>query len=45
MRKRMSRMNGFIKQEVETMLYATVRNRKVHVKKPDTVIQNGVKVD
>lgn len=27
------------------MLYATVRNRKVHVKKPDTVIQNGVKVD
>lgn len=27
------------------MLYATVRNRKIHVKKPDTVVQNGVKVD
>lgn len=27
------------------MLYATVRNRKIHVKKPDTVVQNGVNVD
>lgn len=27
------------------MLYATVRNRKIHVKRPDTVVQNGVKVD
>lgn len=27
------------------MLYATVRNRKIHVKRPDTVIQNGVQVD
>lgn len=27
------------------MLYATVRNRKIHVKKPATVVQNGVKVD
>lgn len=27
------------------MLYATVRNRKIHVKKPDTVVQKGVKVD
>lgn len=27
------------------MLYATVRNRKIHVKRPDTVVQNGVNVD
>ena len=27
------------------MLYATVRQRKIHVKKPETVIQNGVNVD
>lgn len=27
------------------MLFATVRQRKIHVKKPDTVIQNGVNVD
>lgn len=27
------------------MIYATVRNRKIHVKKPDTVVQNGVNVD
>lgn len=27
------------------MLYATVRQRKIHVKNPTTVIQNGVNVD
>lgn len=27
------------------MLYATVRQRKIHVKSPETVIQNGVNVD
>ncbi len=27
------------------MLYATVRQRKIHVKNPDVVIQNGVNVD
>ena len=27
------------------MLYATVRQRKIHVKNPVTVIQNGVNVD
>lgn len=27
------------------MLYATVRNRKIHVKKPETVVQNGKNVD
>jgi hypothetical protein len=27
------------------LLFATVRQRKIHVKKPDTVIQNGVNVD
>ena len=27
------------------MLYATVRNRKIHVKKPETVVQNGVNAD
>lgn len=27
------------------MLFATVRNRKIHVKKPETVVQNGVRVD
>lgn len=27
------------------MLYATVRQRKIHVKNPSTVIQNGVNVD
>ena len=27
------------------MLYATVRQRKIHVKNPVTVIQNGIGVD
>ena len=27
------------------MLYATVRQRKIHVKNPTSVIQNGVNVD
>ena len=27
------------------MLYATVRQRKIHVKNPVTVIRNGIKVD
>ena len=27
------------------MLYATVRQRKIHVKNPTTIIQNGVNVD
>ena len=27
------------------MLYATVRQRKIYVKSPVTVIQNGVNVD